>query len=173
MSNFYDFTLTFEVSQNRSNTEDYLDALYEAGCDDALVGTGMSGSIALNFSRPAKSAEDAILQAVKDVQEAIPDAELIELKPDLVGISDMALLLDCTRQNVRRMAAAENSTFPSPCVSGSVPLWHFYEVATWLLKNSRMKIRPKAEDIEIAKLAFQKNLDVQKSRYQLLDNYSI
>lgn len=166
MSRFYDFTLTFSLSQNMSDPDVCLSALYEAGCDDALVGTGIPGYIALNFSRTAKSAEDAILQAVKDVQEAIPDADLIELKPDLVGISDMAALLDCTRQNVRRMATAENSTFPSPCVSGSVPLWHFYEVATWLLENSRMKIKPKAEDVEIAKVAFQKNLDVQKSLFQ-------
>lgn len=166
MCNFYDFTLTFALSQDRNDPEDCLDALYEAGCDDALVGTSMLGSIALNFSRTAKSAEIAIRQAVQDVQKAIPDAELIELKPDLVGISDIAALLKCTRQNVRRMATADNSTFPSPCVSGSVPLWHYYEVAIWLLKNSRIKIKPKAKDVEIARVAYQKNLDVQRSRFQ-------
>lgn len=170
MSNFYDFTLTFALSQDRNDPEDCLDALYEAGCDDALVGTGMQGSIALNFSRTAKSAENAIRQATQDVQKAIPDAELIELKPDLVGISDMAVLLKCTRQNVRRMATADNSSFPSPCVSGSVPLWHFYEVANWMLKNSRIKIKPKAADVEVAKIAFQKNLAIQRSRYQIVVN---
>ena len=170
MPNYYEFTLTFSLSRDTGNPEECLNALYEAGCDDALVGTGMMGSIALNFSRAAKSAEDAIRRAVRDVQKAIPDAELIELKPDLVGISDMAALLSCTRQNVRRMATADNSTFPNPCVSGSVPLWHFFEVATWLLQNSRIKIMPKAEDVEIAKVAFQKNLDVQQNRFRILVN---
>ena len=170
MSNFYDFTLTFALPEDSGNPETYLDTLYEAGCDDALVGTGMSGSIALNFSRTAKSAENAIRQAVQDVQQAIPYAELIELKPDLVGISDMAALLECSRQNVRRMAMAENSTFPGPSVSGSVPLWHFYEVANWLLKNFRVKIKPRAEDVEVAKIAYRKNLDVQRMRYQMLVN---
>ena len=170
MPNFYDFTLAFALSRNRSNPENCLDALYEAGCADALVGTGMPGSIALNFSRTANSAEDAIRQAVNDVLTAIPDAELIELKPDLVGISDIAELLGCSRQNIRNLAKGGNSNFPSPSVSGSVPLWHFYEVANWLLKNSRIKIKPKAEDVEVAKIAFQKNLDVQKIRYQIFVN---
>lgn len=170
MTDTYDFTLTFALPGDGSNPENYADSLYEAGCDDAIVGTGVPGSIALNFSRTAKSAENAILQAVQDVQNAIPDAQLIELKPDLVGISDMAALLDCSRQNVRRMATAENSTFPCPSVSGSVPLWHFYEVANWLIKNSRMKIKPKEEDVEIAKVTFQKNLEVQRNRYQVLAN---
>ena len=170
MSNSYNFTLTFVLSEDRRNPENYLDALYEAGCDDALVGIGMPGSIALNFSRNAKSAENAIRQAVHDVQNAIPDAELIELKPDLVGISDIAALLECSRQNVQRMATAENSTFPSPSVSGSVPLWHFYEVADWFLKNPRIKIKPKTQDVEIAKIAYEKNIDVQRNRYQMLIN---
>lgn len=170
MTNTYDFTLTFSLTRYVSNPEDCPDALYEAGCDDAIVGTGMPGSIALNFSRTAKSAESAIRQAVRDVLKAIPEAELIEMKPDLVGISDIAALLECSRQNVRKLATNGNSNFPRPAVSGSVPLWHFYEVANWLLKNSRIKIKPKATDVEVAKIAFQKNLDVQRSRYQMIVN---
>ena len=168
MTKTYDFTLTFSLSGHGSNSENYLDTLYEAGCDDAIVGTGMPGSIALNFSRTAKSAENAIRKAIFDVQNAVPDAVLTELKPDLVGISDMAALLECSRQNVRKLATNANSNFPRPAVSGSVPLWHFYDVATWLLKNSRVKIKPRAEDIEIAKVAFQKNLEVQRNRLQQL-----
>ncbi len=87
--NTYDFTLTFALSENSSNPENYLDALFEAGCDDALAGTGMPGSISLDFSRTAKSVENAIRQAVRDVQKAIPESELIDLKSDLVDISDI------------------------------------------------------------------------------------
>ena len=170
MTKTFDFTLTFSLLKYGSNPENYLDALFEAGCDDAIVGTGIPGSIALNFSRSATSAEDAIQQAAGDVRKAIPDAELTELKPDLVGISDIAALLECTRQNIRKMATVDDSTFPSPCVSGSVPLWHFYEVANWLLKNSRIKIKPKATDVEVAKTAFRKNLAIQRDRYQVAIN---
>lgn len=59
---------------------------------------------------------------------------------------------------------------PSLCISGSVPLWHFYEVANWLLKNSRTKIKPKAADVEVAKTAFRKNLAIQRNRYQKVIN---
>ena len=166
----FDFTLTFALSKHSSNPEDFLDALFDAGCDDALVGTGMPGSIALNFSRSARSAEHAIRQAVSDVQKAIPDAVLLELKPDLVGITDIAELLGCSRQNIRKLAMGGNSNFPSPSVSGSVPLWHFYEVAAWMSRNSRVKIKPRAPDVEVAKLAYEKNLEVQRSRYQMLFN---
>ena len=170
MTKTFDFTLTFSILKYSSNPENDLDALFVAGCDDAIVGTGMPGSIALNFSRGANSAEDAIQQAVRDVRKAIPDAELIELRPDLVGISDIAGLLGCSRQNIRKLATNGGLNFPRPTVSGSVPLWHFYEVANWLLKNSRTKIKPKEEDVEIAKVTFQKNLEVQRNRYQVLAN---
>ena len=81
MTKIFNFTLTFSLLRYDSNLENYLDALFEADCDDAIVGTGMPGSIALNFSRSAKSAEDAIQQAVANVRKAIPDAEFTELKP--------------------------------------------------------------------------------------------
>ena len=170
MTKTFDFTLTFSLSIYGSNPENYLNALFEAGCDDAIVGTGVPGSIALNFSRDAKSAEGAIQQAIRDVRKAIPDAELLELKPDLVGISDIAGLLGCSRQNIRKLATKGNLNFPKPTFSGSVPLWHFYEVAKWLIKNSRIKIKPKEEDVEIAKATFQKNLEIQGNRYQALAN---
>ena len=166
----FDFTLTFALPKRGGSPEDFLDALFDAGCDDTVVGTGMPGSISLNFSRTAQSAENAIRQAVSDVLKALPDAVLIELKPDLVGISDIAGLLGCSRQNIRKLAMGGNSNFPSPSVSGSVLLWHFYEVANWLLKNSRIKINPKAEDVEVAKITYEKNLAVQRSRYQILVN---
>ena len=56
MMNSYDFTLTFALPEKRGNPEIHLDALYEAGCNDALIGTEAPGSIALSFSRSAKSA---------------------------------------------------------------------------------------------------------------------
>ena len=168
----FDFTLTFALSKHNNNLEDFLDGLFNAGCDDALVGTGMPGSIALNFSRTARSAEHAIRQGISDVQKAFPDADLLELKPDLVGISDIAELLGCSRQNIRKLAMGGKSNFPCPSVSGSVPLWHFYEVADWMSNNSRVQIKPRAPDLEVAKIAYEKNLEIQRSRYQILVNRS-
>jgi hypothetical protein len=60
---------------------DLVERLGEAGCDDALVGIGQPGRIALNFTREADSAQQAFISALEDVRRAIPDAELIEAKP--------------------------------------------------------------------------------------------
>ena len=56
------------------------------GCDDALVGIGKPGRIALDFTREADSAEEAVISALSAVKRAIPDAEFVEATPDFVGV---------------------------------------------------------------------------------------
>lgn len=67
----FTFTLRFAVE----NVESYIDKLYEAGCDDALIGLGEPGVLALEFTREADSLESAIETAKRDVLKAIPDTE--------------------------------------------------------------------------------------------------
>jgi hypothetical protein len=50
-------------------TDDMTDALYEAGCDDALVGS-RDGVIFLDFTRQAVSLQEAVRSAISDVQAA-------------------------------------------------------------------------------------------------------
>ena len=75
MPNF-EFTLTFKLSDDAKNSEAHLDALHQAGCDDALIGTGRSGYIALDFDREASTVDIAVATAIENVQEAIPGAVL-------------------------------------------------------------------------------------------------
>jgi len=77
----YDFVLTFAL-ENDADPEQYLGTLYEAGCDDASVGIGKIGSIALDFPRESDSAEAAVKSAIADVKKAIPHAKLIKVVPD-------------------------------------------------------------------------------------------
>ncbi|MEW8308250.1 MAG: DNA-binding protein [gamma proteobacterium symbiont of Ctena orbiculata] len=72
----YKFTLTFALPSDRDNPEAFVDALFEAGCDDAIVGTGVKGGISLDFTREADSVEKAIASAVENVKTAIPGAKL-------------------------------------------------------------------------------------------------
>ena len=44
-----------------------MDRFAEAGCDDALVGIGQPGRLALEFVREVSSAHDAIEGAIEDV----------------------------------------------------------------------------------------------------------
>src|SRR5690606_34686528 len=94
----YEFTLKFRLPDASADPGQFIGALAEAGCDDAAVGIGQQGRIALDFTREAASALDAIISAIQAVKAAIPGAELIEASPDFVGLADVADLIGCTRQ---------------------------------------------------------------------------
>ena len=56
----YDFTLKFNLPEERAISQKSLEKLAIEGCDDALVGVGQPGKIALNFIREATSAKVAV-----------------------------------------------------------------------------------------------------------------
>src|SRR5690348_6260120 len=99
----YEFTLKFTLPDSATDTDQCVEALAAAGCDDALVGVGQSGRIALNFTRTAKSAFEAVSTALRDVRKAIPEAVLVEASPDFVGLTDVAEIAGFTRQNMRKL----------------------------------------------------------------------
>jgi hypothetical protein len=115
----YSFTLKFNFPDARIDPACYIDRLYEAGCDDALIGIGKQGCIYLDFIRSAASAFDAISSAIFDVKKVIPDASLIESTPDFVGLTDTAKILGCTRQNIRNLIFNGDSRSPSPVYEGT------------------------------------------------------
>ena len=80
----YEFTLKFSLPNFQVDPNEYIEKLYENGCDDALIGIGSKGYIALDFIREASSAYDAIASAVIAVKKVIPDASLIEAIPDFI-----------------------------------------------------------------------------------------
>lgn len=164
----YDFILTFKLPDATADPADFTDALFEAGCDDATVGVGRHGSIALDFTREAASAEEAVRSAVAAVEAAIPAVVLTEVKPDLVNLSDIAEIVGCSRQNMRKYAAGEmkNVTvpFPSPAFTGAPDLWHLAEVLGWLAVNTEMAVA--AEAVDVAAAGFNLNLEVQQRRFE-------
>jgi len=120
----YDFTLRFKLQAATYSVEQLIERLGEAGCDDATVGIGQSGRIALNFTRESASASDAVLSAIRDIRGAIPGAELIEAAPDYVGLTDVADLVGMSRQNLRKLMAS-HLDFPTPVHSGThSQVWH-------------------------------------------------
>ena len=63
------FAFTLEVSGIETGRENYEDALYEAGCDDALIAV-VNGTMYLDFHREASSFEDAVKSASRNVKLA-------------------------------------------------------------------------------------------------------
>jgi hypothetical protein len=138
----YDFTLTFALGQSDADPESFVEPLMKEGCDDALIGIGRPGCIALDFSREASSAEEAVLSALSDVKRAIPDAEFIEAAPDFVGVPDIANLLCVSRQYVGKVFAKHESLIPPPAHSGVRAVWHLETILTWLIERQIKEIDP-------------------------------
>lgn len=139
--NEYEFTLKFSLQGAALDPNDHVDALYESGCDDAIVGVGKIGTIALDFTREAESAEAAVSSALKNIKAAIPEAKLIEATPDLVGLTDVAEVLGCSRQNVRQIMKRNLETFPSPVhEGGKSAIWHLFAVLDWARSSDKYKI---------------------------------
>lgn len=136
----YDFSLYFTLPSRGTDTDDIIERLYESGCDDALVGIGQPGSIALDFTREARSAHEAVMSAIADVAAAIPGVVLVEATPDLVGVSDIAELVGCSRQNIRQLIVSCSGPAPEPAHVGKQSLWHLAPVLDWLVRDKRYRV---------------------------------
>lgn len=75
----HDFTLLVELGLPGPDAGDLMGRLSNAGCDDALVGTGRPGYVSLDFTRDAASAAQAIEGAVQAVRRALPEAKSVAL----------------------------------------------------------------------------------------------
>jgi len=132
----YEFILKYVLSDENADSSQYLNALFEAGCDDATIGIGKTGAIALEFVREAASAAEAVLSAIADVKKVIPDAELSEVAPDLVTPTEIASVVGCSRQNIQKIIANPKKRFPSPIHQSSAgSVWHLEPVLRWFIDN--------------------------------------
>lgn len=153
------FELTYQLSSDDDNQRAIVERLGEAGCTDALAGIGHPGRIALEFVRHADNALAAMTSALADVRQAMPTARLIEVRPDLVGLTDIAEYAEVSRQNMRKLAVNNCETFPAPVHAGSTTLWHLEDVLRWLTPRGKYPIAPGT--LEVASIARQLNLAIQ------------
>lgn len=140
--NTYEFKLVFKLQIHQNDPASHIEALAKAGCDDALVGLGRTGRIALDFAREARSAKVAVRSAINDVRKAIPQATLIEAAPDFVSITDAADVAGFTRQNMRKLVVNNDDTFPTPVHEGSPSIWHLAKVLRWLRDHNGRSVDP-------------------------------
>lgn len=143
----YDFTLRFTLPSSETDMDDVADRLYGDGCDDALIGIGHSGSVALDFTRESTSAREAVMSAIAGVCAAIPGSVLVEVAPDLVGVSDVAGMVGCSRQNIRQLMVSCVGSAPVPVHEGKQSLWHLAPVLDWLVRDKQYQIRADLMDV--------------------------
>lgn len=152
----FEFTLKFSLTDDSIDADTYTGHLAEQGCDDALIGIGQNGRIALQFNRQAENALDAVFSAIENVKAAIPNAKLIEAMPDLVGLTDIADVLGYTRQNIRKLMLKNKNSFPTPIHEGKMSLWHLSSVLNWCKQAGRYSIDESL--LDVAKANMQLNI---------------
>ena len=94
--------------------------------------------------------------ALADVRRAVPSARLVEVAPDLVGLTDVAEIVGVSRQNMRKLMLAHPGSFPAPVHEGSASIWHLADVLAWLQAKGSYSL---AKDVlEVARVALQVNV---------------
>lgn len=119
----FEFDLVFALPRKNMDQDVIVDALFEAGCDDAVIGLGAPGLIGLAFTRSGEDAEGVIADAVKAALSALPEGtKLREVKPDLVSQGDVAARLQVSRQ------ALQKRDLPPPSIGGLYRASEMFEV---------------------------------------------
>ncbi|XOV79603.1 MAG: DNA-binding protein [Aestuariibacter sp.] len=161
----YEFTLKFSLPESTQDPQEYIEALGGAGCDDAIIGIGQKGRVALQFTREAYDAFSAVTSAIEDVKRAIPDAKLVESTPDLVGLTDIAKLMGVTRQYLRKLETTKLN-FPQPVHSGNVAIWHLSKFLQWYEASQKKQVNIAIKEIASANM----QINIAKEWAQLDQN---
>ncbi|NQZ07455.1 MAG: DNA-binding protein [Algicola sp.] len=172
----YTFELIFKLNKGES-PDQHLDVLYEAGCDDATVGTGVHGFLGLSFIRESTCVQTAVETAIKNVKQAIPHAQLERAAPDLLNLSELAFLFGFTKQNMRKYARGEVTSvtkdFPTPVITGKTSYWHAARIAHWLNEQGVVKISDDKLNTLLALWSLNQAIErLQRPDLQMTDNFT-
>ncbi|MGH2367187.1 MAG: helix-turn-helix transcriptional regulator [Chloroflexota bacterium] len=120
---------------------DNLNALFDAGCDDATFGQRDSLYYA-DFDRQAPSFAEAVGSAIRNVEAAVPGLHVVRVEPEeLVSASEIAARTGRSRESVRLLIQARRGPggFPPPVawIGGRRPLWRWTDVANWFFSCLR------------------------------------
>ncbi|MGE3919018.1 MAG: helix-turn-helix transcriptional regulator [Hyphomicrobiaceae bacterium] len=121
------------------NAEDFENAFFAAGCDDATIAY-QRGVLVLDFAREGRSFSHAIVSALSDVRKVGATVERIEPDP-LVSLSEIAKRTGLTKAAISNYAHGHREEmFPGPVarVTTDSPLWDWVEVARWLRRRDKM-----------------------------------
>lgn len=151
------FTLKYQLSAEDCSQDALVQRLADAGCDDALISVGQAGRMSMAFTRRSESAALALRSALKDVRRVVPTARLIEVGPDLVGLTDVASIVGVSRQNMRKLMLTHPTSFPVPIHEGNASsVWHLADVLAWMKSRGTYDLCPAV--VELASATLQVNL---------------
>ena len=160
----FNFELIFKLVDNQDSNE-YLDVLFENGCDDATISTGQLGMLSLSFTREAINASVAVESVINDVKKAIPSVKLIEATPDIVNISEISSILGHSRQYTRKLFNSDISSLPAPIHIGNPSIWHLSEILDWLKSLGKQENKINENLFELSHITKQINIKRQLEAY--------
>lgn len=147
-------------------TDENLDALYEAGCDDAVFGE-RDGAQYAAFDREATSFRSALKSALSDLTTGVDGLQVVRVAPEeLVTLAAIAERSGLSREYVRLLANQERGPggFPAPVgyADQRTRLWHWADVAEWLAETKKSKTKLDTEGVDLvvamnAALRYQKH----------------
>ncbi len=114
-------------------TDDIIESLYEAGCDDATIRT--SGALIFaDFDREAPTMLEALTSAIRQVSSIGLDVRSVE-PSDFVTLSEIAERLGRTRESVRLLAEGQRGggDFPPAAVrvEDRSRLYRWSQISEW------------------------------------------
>jgi predicted DNA-binding transcriptional regulator AlpA len=125
----------FTVTARGDLTDERLDALFEAGCDDATFSSG-ANTISAAFDRESATLAEAVLSAISDM-EKVEGFRVVSVEPEeYVWASEIADRTGRSRQSVDMLIKGQRGPggFPSPLSPDSRrPLWRWSEVDAWFV----------------------------------------
>ena len=126
------FTLIVEGSDLQSDAN--INALFAAGCDDATVGR-IDGIQYVDFNREAPSLAEAVISAVRAIEQ-VKDAQVTRIADaGLVSMVDIAKRTGRTRESVRLLVTGARGPggFPAPVTDprSRYRLWRWPDVTQW------------------------------------------
>ena len=103
MADTFQFELVFTLPEGHDDAFALTDAVFTAGFEDALVGTGVRGLLGVALDADGDDAETVILASARALIRALPSGtKLREVRPDLVSLSDVAEKLHVKRQALQQ-----------------------------------------------------------------------
>ncbi|MEX1009336.1 MAG: hypothetical protein WD271_16065 [Acidimicrobiia bacterium] len=130
-----DWNFTLVLDGDVLSDNDLLNALYDAGCDDASFGE-IDGVFYAEFDREADAFAQAIFTAIREIESTGVRVVSVADPDELVTAADIAELIGQSRESVRLYIAGRRGpgTFPAPIshLWSRGRLWRWPAVADWL-----------------------------------------
>lgn len=164
---------TFEFTLVLENTVEFYDqmedALFQAGCDDALL-SFRNGVAYLEFDRDSENLESAIISAIQQVEQAGLPLSIKRVEPsDLVTSAEIARRLNRSKQSIQQLISGTrgNGDFPSPIagVTAKTMLWSWQEVTAWFMSKGKLVDKSIFENAQTLK-QLNESLDARKNETQ-------